>query len=465
MSIFNRKTKEETPSETETHILEQLKEQQEFNQLLMKTITDQNHEIKQLKQDNQDILKHLNNEFEIIANDITKVKQSLFTELSKESNNITRRVKIESTKVSDLIKTMDTVTLTDAEIRKAARIGYNYLVKEHGLKKSEDEPYKSPFKDSPIKAVLVDDTPENLPRVKPGKHLMNIPSSQRKKYSLTLLPDGRFKNKDNHGTPTKFTIEDIIQIKEKIPYYYVNDYDYTRISKEYPSLSPGTIKRVIWNIEEGTFNKILHNYNQRKELPEQDLAFTIHESCKKLYTLTGVKGIDIYRKGQGNPKLNFNILDVLHIKNSLPRWIYSQLPRQACAKETGLSAMQLMRVIYNIQQGVFDEYLEKFEDPSKEHKFTIIDNRLYIDSNDTGLDIPTARRILHDYTNAHDKYTCMKSILKTYYHIDTRYLVIITRYYDDPEFRELIIHTEKDTLTLINNPEKRREYGTNIIGR
>ena len=124
-----------------------------------------------------------------------------------------------------------------------------------------------------------------------------------------------------------------------------------------------------------------------------------------------------------------------------------------------------MRVIYNIQQGVFDEYLEKFEDPSHEHKFTIIDNRLYIDSSDTGLDLPTVRRILHDYTNAHDKYDCMKSILKTYYHIDTRYLVIITRYYDDPEFRELIIHAEKDTVTLINNPEKRREYGTNIIVR
>ena len=183
MSIFNRKTKEETPSETETRILEQLKEQQEFNQLLMKTITDQNHEIKQLKQDNQDILKHLNNEFEIIANDINKVKQSLFIELSKESNNITRRVKIESTKLSDLINTMDTVTLTDAEIRKATRIGYNYLVKEHGLKKSEDKLSKF-IKNYPITAVVVDDTSENLPRVEPGKHLMNIPLSQRKNLSF-----------------------------------------------------------------------------------------------------------------------------------------------------------------------------------------------------------------------------------------------------------------------------------------
>ena len=463
VNIFNRKKENNTPEPTpvETQIIEQLKEQKEFNQLLIK-------EIKQLKKDNINLLNYLNNEFEIIATDITKVKQGLYDEISKKSYTI-----------NEHLKTMNDIKLTREDIHKFIDIGYEYLQKEYEFEIIPDNttPETTPKKDDPLTIEDVLNTLEEPTlKAEPApkktkqhketkKHLMNIAESLHQPYSLKLLPNGHFINRDNTNTKqTKFTINDVIDLKEKIPYYHKKGYTYKTITMKYYPLSQGVVKRLIWNIEEGNFDEIINDYYKGKNTTGTGLNFNINDRYKKRYRLKSLDGIDIHRKGQGSSKLGFNILDVLYIKENIPRWIHEQTPRAQVAEETGMAPDRLQRVIYNVMEGTFDEYLKDFEDPGAEHKFTIVNNKLYFDTKNTGLELSTCRMILHDYTNAENKYRCLKNLIRTYKDIKPHYIVTITRYYDDIEFRDLILHNDETiSVTVVNNPEKRRDYGTSVI--
>ena len=453
MNIFNRKKQEDEPqpNEFETTILKKLDEQLEFNQLLIKKIT-------------------------TLENNYEKLKE----QMHEECEVLHRKITIESRKLNEQLLHMSDINLTREDITKLIDIGYEYLQEEYEFEiVPEDNTETS--QDTPVtitdvlefieddKTLPVNDNLKESKKKKTGmetkNHLFKIANSLKIPYHLRLLPNGHFKNKDKINTKqTKFTIHEVIDLKEKIPYFYEQGYTFKKIAFQYPRLSQAVVKRLIWNIEEGYFDHLIKEYHTGTPEYENKLSFTINEKYRKPYTIEKLDGVELYRKGQGRNKLGFTILDVLYVKENLPRWISKQTPRAHVVEETGMAPDRLQRVIYNVQEGIFNPYLEEFEDIGVEHKFALVDNKLYIDAEDTGLFISSCRTILHDYTHADDKYKCLKNLLRTYKNIKSKYIVLITKYYNDSNLRDLIIHSDTDCITVINNPEKRREYGTSLIG-
>ncbi|WP_405285962.1 hypothetical protein [Methanobrevibacter sp.] len=451
MNIFNRKKQEDEPqpNEFETTILEKLDEQLEFNQLLIKKLNT-------LEKDYKELLQY--------------VTGTLKEYIHSEEEVLHRKITIEARKLNEQLLHMNDINLTSDDIRKFIDIGYEYLQEEYEFEIIPDSEPEADVdvdhKPVTITEVLetIEEDPDSL-QPKP-KHLIHIAKSLRQPYNLKLINDGRLKSKGGHGKAAKFTIHDIIQLKEKIPEYAENHYTFKEINLHYPKLSDGVVKRLIWNVEEGNFDKLIDEYtaSSEEDFEEYELSFDIHNQEKKKYKIKGVYGVDIYRYGQGNQKLNFSMLEVLYIKENLNRWGLEETSRAKASEEAGVSEKQLMRIIYNLKIGTFNKYLKEFEGYG-EHKFAIINNTLYIDTEDTGLDLSICRLILHDYTNASDKYRCLKNLIRTHYNHKAYHILLITRYYDDTGFRNLILHENGDSVTVVNNPEKRRDYGTNLIRR
>lgn len=457
MNIFNRKKQkpdEFEPTPFETEMLRKLKGQEEFNQILMKKIIGLETQLKDLKE-----------------------------YVHEENDVVYKKVTIESRKTNEYLKHMNDIQLTSEDIKKFIDIGYEYLQEEYEFE-IIPEPTEEildarniNFEDlPPITITSTDETKrkeETKHKIKQLEndletednqnqpvHLLPIAKSLRVPYNLKLVHDGKLRNAGDHGKTTKFTIHDIITLKERIPEYVAENYTFKEMSFHYPKLSLAVVKRLIWNIEEGIFDPLIDEYNNKDSSDHSNLSFQLHNQQKIRYKIKKVDGIDIYRLGQGTQKLNFNLLDVLYIKENLPRWEKEGTSRPEICEEVGFSEKQLMRVIYNVQIGTFDEHLKEFEDSFTEHEFSNINDELYIDGEATGLTISKCNLIVYEYTNAADKYSCLKNLLHTYKEISSKHLLIVTQYYDDNDFSKLL-RDKKDKVQVINNPQKRRE----ILGK
>lgn len=429
MNIFNRKTENPDYTEKLDTIISSLDEQKEFQQILM-------------------------NEIKTLKNEIGILKDYIHKEIRAEGDILRSKINIETEKTHDHLQHMTDITLTEDDIKEFSRIGYNYIKNEYN---------KEPV--TITEALQNLETEDEVEAETVKHHLIKIPESLQQPYLLKLLPNGHFRNRNNTSKETKFTINDVIDLKEKIPYYHKKGYTKQMVSQRYPRVTLTVLNRLIWNIEEGNFDELINEYQRNyTNAKTNGLNFNIQDKYKKIYNVRKLEGITLYRKGQGNPRLGFTILDVLYIRDNIPRWVLEQTNKTTAAREAGMSKERLMRVIYNLQEGVFDKCIDEFENPQGDHKFTIISNNLYIDTKDTGLHMNACRTILHEYTNAEDKIQCLKNLLRTYNYVKEEHIVIITSCYNDSSFRDLILHSDKDNVTIVNNPEKRREYGTSLIG-
>ena len=413
------------------------------------------------KETQQTILKEIQN----IKTELNQLKTNIGKEINTNEKELKQKITDETGTILEQLQHMNDITLTEKDIQEFTEIGYQYINKKHGKEKPQTiiEALQN-IEETTLPEISEPNIKE--PEVEQSKkHLIKIADSLQQPYLLKLLPNGHFRNKHNTSKETKFTINDVMDLKEKIPHYHLHSYTKKMINERYPHLTISILNRLIWNIEEGNFDELIEEYQRDyTNVKYEGLNFNIQDKYKKRYNISKLEGLTLYRKGQGNPRLGFNILDVLYIRESIPRWKCEQTPKTTAAREAGMSKERLMRVIYNLEEGVFDKYLTEFEDINGEHKFTLINNTLYIDTKDTGLSINTVQSILQDYTNAEDKYKCLKNLLRTNTNTESQYIILITRYYDDSDFRNLILHSDKDTVTIVNNPEKRRDYGTSLIG-
>ena len=141
-------------------------------------------------------------------------------------------------------------------------------------------------------SLKAEPTPRKVPVKENRKHLLQIAESLHQPYHLKLTPNGHFINKNNNNTKqTKFTIHDVIRLKENIPHYHKKGYNYKTITSKYPHLSDSVVKRLIWNIEEGNFDELIKEYNTGQTNKYGDLSFNINDRYKKPYNL---KKLEIY---------------------------------------------------------------------------------------------------------------------------------------------------------------------------
>ena len=146
-----------------------------------------------------------------------------------------------------------------------------------------------------------------------------------------------------------------------------------------------------------------------------------------------VDGVTIYRKGQGQHVLLFNLIDVAFIKRNIPMYIREGYGRNKIAQDCGLSVPMSQRIIFNIQEGVFDDYLPFIEDKSEEHSFKTSGGELYIDGAGTGLTLDMCSTILLEYNNAGDKLRRLNKLVKRFREVDSRFIVIVVNYLNEGE--------------------------------
>ncbi len=197
------------------------------------------------------------------------------------------------------------------------------------------------------------------------KHLRKVPIQLQREYTITGLDSYNYFKFVK--TTSSYTINDVIKIKEAIPNF-----------KDYPT-NESLIKlchnrgrvneRIIWNIEEGVFDKWISDYSQQPELIKNVDWKEYHpffKSCnidKQYQSFYEFKnwddvGTDKYGNLPGN--YAFNLLDILYIKNRLDDYVNANYNIINIAEDVCLSVAVVNKILFNLANGVFDKYLEKY---------------------------------------------------------------------------------------------------------
>ena len=322
-------------------------------------------------------------------------------------------------------------------------------------------------------------------------HLIEIYPSYHLPYHLKLSGDG-FKNVSGHGTKSAFTMPIVLHLKHHLSYYAEKNCSVSALAQMY-GLTYSVCSRLIWNIEEGYFDDLIEEYDSMKLFPgydsDESLVFKYKEDTsnddgvfekgfrtplaatdkcrdclpvptkkyRRLYTIDYVDGVTIYRKGQGQQKLAFNLIDVAFIKRNIPMYIRDNYGRNKIAQDCGLSVPMSQRIIFNIQEGIFDDYLPFIEGNGEEHSFKTKDGELYIDGDGTGLTLDMCGTILLEYNNAGDKLRRLNKLVKRFREVDSRFIVIVVNYLNEGELSWL--DGDVDDAGLVKSMDPPRVLG------
>ena len=208
------------------------------------------------------------------------------------------------------------------------------------------------------------------------KHLREVPINLQREYTITGLDSYNYFKFVK--TTSSYTIDDVIKIKDAIPNF-----------KDYPT-NESLIKlchnggryvneRIIWNIEEGVFDKWISDYSQQPELiknvdwKEYHSFFkscNIDKQYQSFYDVNNWNNdVGIYRSLPGN--YSFDLEDILYIKNRLDDYVNANYNIINVAEDACLSVAVVEKILFNLANGVFDKYLEKYVE-HHDYEWTII---------------------------------------------------------------------------------------------
>lgn len=215
---------------------------------------------------------------------------------------------------------------------------------------------------------------------KEDKHIRNVPSSFRIEYEITgLTDDNKFKFTK---TTSHFTVEDVIKVKEAIP-----DFEKYPDNKSLLNLvNDGWYvnERLIWNIEEEIFDVWINLYLQNKDDAEIDIEVDTswrdyHPFFKDYKMPASAQWLFEFKKwssiGKSQVTLpgnyTFTLLDILYIKARLDDYYEKNFTSIMIADDTGLSESTANRILFNLANGVLDEYLDNYLE-FNDYEFKII---------------------------------------------------------------------------------------------
>ena len=173
---------------------------------------------------------------------------------------------------------------------------------------------------------------------------------------LKLVDDKVYYN--NKKKPLKYDIREIRLIKERM-----NDFDKYPTFKslfkgmkfrDYPS------KVLIYNIELGKFDKLIEEYILHEPSHERNVAPSLRKKYDNI--ILAPNGA---LKSNGHV-LKFKIQDVIKLKNNINDFVkYPTMT--SLINSMGLSWGTTSTLIWNIEEGVFDELIEKWENGDKDN--------------------------------------------------------------------------------------------------
>ena len=364
MKIFNRKNKEQ----------EEINELKNSIEILTEAIREKDKDTQEKLQDIQQENKELTiklTKLEQITEQLTTENED-FCDLFKKLNELMHLKE----KYEELLQTNAELTEKQKELTKELK-----TFKIEQLKKEVQEYPKGEITSKRLSEEVVEKIKQAIEDTNTGKkHLYTVPPSNETPYKDLKLNGTILYNKYKK---LSFDILQVINIKNNLQQYYKKGISIRKIGTLNNISNNNTPYRLIWNIEEGTFDELIKQYqNQGEYTPKKDNIFEltnqkendedtnhirkIPPSLKKKYDKVVVNQ-DGSMTSNGHT-LKYNIKDIINLKEKIPKT--TEYPSNKKLTETlpQVSEPTALTVIWNIEEGVFDPIIEQYMNKEEETK-------------------------------------------------------------------------------------------------
>jgi len=163
----------------------------------------------------------------------------------------------------------------------------------------------------------------------------------------------------SNGRQLGFNIQEVISLKNNLQKYYEKGYPISQLV-EIHNIKKDTIKKVIYNIEEGTFDKLIEDYDSKNEIKSDNTKnhkFKMDASYKVPYKRTLNEKGELYANGK---KMPYDINDILLLKKSIENPNNKSV--KDVLKDFNGTHLTGCRLIWNIEEGNFDDLIKKWNE-------------------------------------------------------------------------------------------------------
>ena len=154
----------------------------------------------------------------------------------------------------------------------------------------------------------------------------------------------------NHRSRS-MNIKDIIKIKTDMATMTLDK----MMKKWKDKFNPNHFHRVVFNIEQGTFDDFIERFKSKK-----DALFSVKPYHQKTFVITGFNDDETFILGNG-VKSQFTIIDVIRIKNKVIDKNITSERAKVIASEFDFTYGIFERIVYSLQKGVFDYYIDNWK--------------------------------------------------------------------------------------------------------
>ena len=263
-----------------------------------------------------------------------------------------------------------------------------------------------------------------------------------------------------NGKKMPYDIEDIIELKRCIE--DENNHTISDVLKTFDySYTAGC--RLIWNIEEGNFDKLIDDWKSNCHTNYEEFETTKRLHLRRIpkslqsklpKNIIVIEGGELYSKNWGR-NLSYTIQDVLLLQERIPD--FNKYPTfKELFEGFELSLVSLKTLVWRIEEGCFDDLISEYL--SRNYTYENNFNRLFIDGQNTGLSIDKCISIIELIINSTNKTETVNRLIKMYPTINSKYIRILSEEYDNINLSK-VLKKEVRKIPKINNPQKRRELG------
>ena len=191
------------------------------------------------------------------------------------------------------------------------------------------------------------------------KHMFNFKIDKDLLYSQVYLNGNKIIGARGEFN---FTIDDIISIKNNLKEYKDKNYSLMKIG-EIHNIQRGTIQRVIYNIEEGTFDDLIKEYtNPTNKIPKSH-KIQVAKSYQVHYNQELDDNGNLFKNGRQMP---YHIKEIIKLKEAIYDENIHTL--KEVLKDFPHNYFTGCRLVWAIEEGDFDELIETWQNKPKKQK-------------------------------------------------------------------------------------------------
>lgn len=301
--------------------------------------------LEKIKQEVVDLLKEQGEQLTILTENQEKAIHKI-EQQEKELDNLQNRLTQQEKENAKLIETNNQIYSKFEKQTKILNEKYVYLENKN----------KELLEKTKVKPQQTQDTPKNKTPI----HLYRVRNELAEPYHKIILQGEQLTTgKRQYG----FNIKDVINIKKNLQEYHKNNISITEIGKKH-NINTTTIHRLIWNIEEGNFNKVIEEYNKQTPIKSTNHIRMLGKAYRKTYKQPILKEDGyIY---DGNTKIPYTLNEIITIKNRIPNT--EQYPTiTSIFKGIEFKDYYGKIVIWNIEEGTLNNILKNYGEQKKTH--------------------------------------------------------------------------------------------------